>query len=69
MRVSPAAREDQVPRLKKFREDHPDITITDPVSTKSGVWSAKRGGEILATRFELCDLLDYLEWRISQGEI
>lgn len=68
-RISPAARPDQVPRLEKFREDHPDITITDPVSTKSGIWAARREGETLATRYELCDLLDYLEWRMDLGEM
>jgi len=52
---------DQVPRLQAFRQAHPEIEIRDPVSTRSGLWSAHRDGRVLATEIELYRLLDRLD--------
>ena len=51
---------DQVPRLLRFREQHPQIEIRNPVDSRSGVWSAHRDGEVLVTEYELYRLLDKL---------
>jgi hypothetical protein len=61
----PVPYEDQVPRLLAFREAHPEVEIRDPVSSRRGVWSAHRDGQVLAVKYELADLLDRLETELS----
>ena len=62
-----ADREDQVPRLKAFQAAHPEITITNPIDSRSGVWSARRAGEVMATELDLGRLLDRLERLLEPG--
>jgi hypothetical protein len=52
--------EDQVPRLVRFREEHPDIRIIPPGRTCIS-WTAHRRGVLLAQDIELSGLLDKLE--------
>jgi hypothetical protein len=52
--------EDQVPRLKRFRDSHPDITVIPPGGLV-GQWVARRAGEMVASDLELRGLLDQLE--------
>ena len=52
--------EDQVPRLQRFRESHPDIEITPP-SRRTALWKARRAGVTIALHFSLKRLLDVLE--------
>jgi hypothetical protein len=52
--------EDQVPRLQRFREDHPDIEITPP-GKDTLLWKARKGGVVIAEYFNLQRLLDALE--------
>ena len=50
---------DQVPRLLRFREEHPDISIV-----LAGFWQAivpAENGEQVVTRYRLKDLLDRLD--------
>ena len=51
---------DQVPRLQRFRAEHPDITITPP-GKHTALWKARKGGEVVAQHFSLRRLLDALE--------
>ena len=52
--------EDQVPRLQRFRDDHPDI---DDHAAGQGhaLWKARKGGVVIAEYFNLQRLLDDLE--------
>jgi hypothetical protein len=52
--------EDQVPRLQRFRDDHPDITITPP-GEHTLMWKARKGDVVIAEHFSLRRLLDALE--------
>jgi hypothetical protein len=52
--------EDQVPRLVKFKADHPDIWIGHP-SRGQPLWIAKRDGQVLHSSFDLRRFLDKLE--------
>jgi hypothetical protein len=59
--------EDQVVRLRKFREDHPDIEVRAPsYASDSQLWSAHRDGLTLSVQRELRGLLDKLEWILEQ---
>lgn len=53
--------EDQVPRLEKFKADHPEIEIHNPVDSHSMFWKACGDGKILAVELDLRRLLDTLE--------
>jgi len=51
---------DQVPRLSRFREEHPDVIIGDG---GFGTWQARvpePAGETVITRYTLRELLDKL---------
>jgi len=61
MDIVPPPSEDQVPQLKAFRAEHPDIEIASPADSHTGMWSAYQGGKILAVKFGLCQLLDRLD--------
>lgn len=52
---------DQVPRLEKFRIEHPEIEISNPRDTRSPFWRAHRDGELLTVQNNLRFLLDKLE--------
>ena len=52
--------EDQVPRLKRFKDEHPDITITPP-GRQTALWKARKGGDVIAQHFLLNRLLDDLD--------
>jgi hypothetical protein len=58
--------EDQVPRLQRFREKHPEIDIMTPIDTRSAWWKAYRNGEHLCTEIDLRHLLDDLD-RLGYG--
>jgi len=58
--VAPAS-EDQVPRLRAFRAEHPDVEINSPADSRTGMWSAYHGGQILVVKFGLRQLLDHLD--------
>lgn len=53
---------DQVPRLERFKAEHPEIAIRTPLDSGSGVWSAARDGVVLTVQHDLRRLLDKLEW-------
>ena len=61
MDIVPPPSEDQVPQLKAFRAEHPDIEIASPADSHTGMWSAYQGGKILAVKFGLRQLLDRLD--------
>jgi hypothetical protein len=56
-----------VVRREKFEAAHPEIVISVPDYSKGEMrWAARRRGgsaNILATAYDLEDLLDELEWR------
>lgn len=55
---------DQVPRLSRFRQEHPGVVI----GAGYGWWQARipePSGEIVTTRFTLRDLLDKLDELLS----
>ena len=56
---------DQVPRLERFRAQHPGIQVKTPVDTRSAWWTASRDGEQLAAELDLRHLLNALETRLS----
>ena len=52
---------DQVPRLDRFRAAHPDVRIA---AGQTGWWQGRipePDGEVVITRYTLCDLLDKLD--------
>ena len=51
MDIGPSPSENQVPRLKAFRAEHPDIEIARPADSRTGMWSAYQGGKILVVKF------------------
>lgn len=54
--------EDQVPRLERFRQRHPDIDVTPGSKPDNyGQWTARRDGKTIASDYELRWLLDDLE--------
>jgi hypothetical protein len=60
--LPPYEPEDQVVRLERFREEHPDIELelTGEIP-RLREWVARRDGKILAKRYELEWMLDDLE--------
>jgi hypothetical protein len=57
---------DQVPRLTRFRAEHPDVIIG---SGGFGTWQARipePSGETVITRYRLVELLDKLDEVTSQ---
>ena len=61
MDIVPPPSEDQVPRLQAFRTEHPDVEINSPADSRTGMWSAYHGGQILVVKFGLRQLLDRLD--------
>lgn len=58
--------EDQVPRLRRFQAEHPDIKFTPPTEAGSGgQWHAHRGDTELAHWYDLRCMLDDLEWSVD----
>lgn len=57
--------EDQVPRLARFREAHPEVDICNPQAARSQFWKAARDGEIIAIEIDLRRLLDTLERKLG----
>lgn len=58
---------DQVPRLDRFRAEHPDVIIG---SGGFGTWQARipePSGETVITRYRLVELIDKLEEVTSQS--
>jgi hypothetical protein len=56
--------EDQLPRLRRFREEHPDVVIG--TLGHGGAWQAhirEEGGGAVVTRWHLRDFLDEIESR------
>jgi hypothetical protein len=51
--------DDAVLRRRKFEDAHPEIVITPP-GTHTCLWTARRDGRILASRYQLSALLDAL---------
>jgi hypothetical protein len=60
MDIVPPPSEGQVPRLRAFRAEHPDIEIASPAGSRTGRWPAYQGGTILVVKFGLRQLLDAL---------
>ena len=60
MREVPPGRPDQVPRLERYRQGHPDVDIQPP-GAQSAVWRAFRDGDLIAYGFTLMVFLDRLE--------
>ena len=56
-----AGPEDPLVRRRRFEEAHPDITIAEP-ETHGSLWTARRGGKLLASDYQLGGLLDALAW-------
>jgi hypothetical protein len=54
---------DPLERRRAFERTHPDVVITPP-ETHASMWTARRKGEgkILASGYQLTDLLDALDW-------
>ena len=48
--------EGQVPRLRAFRAEHPDIEIASPAGSRTGRWPAYQGGTTLVVKFGLRQL-------------
>ncbi len=67
MDIVPPPSEDQVPRLEAFRAEHPDIEITSPADSCTGMWSAYQRGKILVVKFGLRQLLDHLDELLASG--
>lgn len=67
MELISGQRVDQVPRMERFRAEHPDIEIVSPLVLRSAFWKARRGGEVLAIELDLRRLLDTLDRRL-EGE-
>jgi len=51
---------DQVRRLERYRQEHPDVDIQPP-GAQSAVWRAVRDGDLIAYGFTLMVFLDRLE--------
>jgi hypothetical protein len=59
---------DQVVRKAAFLVRHPDAEFTGPRRSLTGRWHVRvpsADGDIEISRYELKDLLDYLEWRFD----
>ena len=51
---------EQLPRLERYRQEHPDVDIQPP-GAYSAVWCAYRDGDLIAYGFTLMVFLDRLE--------
>jgi len=51
---------DQVTRLERYRQEHPDVDIQPP-GAQSAVWRAFRDGELIAYGFTLMVFMERLE--------
>jgi len=51
---------DQVRRLERYRQEHPDVDI-EPPGGRSAVWRAFRDGDLIAYGFTLMVFLERLE--------
>ena len=51
---------DQVRRLERYRQEHPDVGI-EPPGARSAVWRAFRNGDLIAYGFTLMVFLERLE--------
>ena len=60
MREVPPGRPEQVRRLERYRQEHPDVDIQPPAA-ESAVWRAFRDGNLIAYGFTLMVFLDRLE--------
>jgi len=60
VREVPPGPPDQVPRLERYRQEHPDVDIQPP-GARSTVWRAFRDGDLIAYGFTLMVFLDRLE--------
>ena len=56
MDIVPPPSEGQVPRLRAFRAEHPDIEIASPAGSRTGRWPAYRGGKTLVVKFGMRQL-------------
>lgn len=56
--------EDSVPRLERFRDEHPEVTINPPHKLNP-YWEGWRDGEFLARAYWLERLLDNLEMALE----
>ena len=67
MDIVPPPSEGQVPRLRAFRAEHPDIEIASPAGSRTGRWPAYQGGTILVVKFGLCQLPGRLDELLASG--
>ena len=56
----PPGAPDQVRRLERYRQEHPDVDI-EPPGARSTVWRAFRDGDLIAYGFTLMVFLERLE--------
>jgi hypothetical protein len=56
----PSGPPDQVRRLERYRQEHPDVDI-EPPGARSAVWRAFRDGDLIAYGFTLMVFLERLE--------
>lgn len=61
MDIVPPPSEGQVPRLRAFRAEHPDIEIASPAGSRTGRWPAYQGDKTLVVKFGVRQLLDRLD--------
>lgn len=59
--------EGQVPRLRAFRAEHPDIEIASPAGSRTGRWPAYQGGTTLVVKFGLRQLPGRLDELLASG--
>ena len=60
MQEVPPGPPDQVRRLERYRQEHPDVDI-EPPGARSAVWRAFRDGDLIAYGFTLMVFLERLE--------
>ena len=60
MQEVPPGPPDQVTRLERYRQEHPDVDIQPP-GAQSAVWRAFRDGELIAYGFTLMVFMERLE--------
>jgi hypothetical protein len=59
VREVPPGPPDQVARLERYRQEHPDVDIQPP-GAQSAVWRAFRDGELIAYGFTLMVFMERL---------
>ena len=60
MQEVPPGPPDQVRRLERYRQEHPDVYI-EPPGARTAVWRAFRDGDLIAYGFTLMVFLERLE--------